>query len=111
MVVQGVTNEVSVLTCPSCKKVFQSKRRQQYCSKRCAWDAKRKPKLDGIPAFKKCSHCKMLKAAIEFNVCRSTHTGLQAWCKHCQSERPTPAPFEYECSVCQQWHRRLGHHK
>lgn len=34
---------------------------------------------------KVCGHCRLLKAASEFNICRSRRSGLHSWCRECQN--------------------------
>lgn len=102
-VTQGATSQGHLFTCRMCRKVFRSKRRnRKCCSHRCAWDLK-KITMPKMPiAEKRCSHCKRIRPASDFAICRTTSTGLQSWCNPCLRRRERAVLIEYECEDCHQ---------
>lgn len=87
------------LTCRHCDAVFKSdKRTQQYCGRKCAYEARRVVRPGQTE--KRCSCCLKVKPLDSFGRNNFTTSGLQSWCKECFSRRARSGYFQYTCSIC-----------
>lgn len=93
---------LSPISCPVCHAIFKPRSyTTKYCSKQCQIDARTHVKGAVPPVTKRCSHCKAERPAGDFGKSLKSPSGLQSWCKECQSTKRRPtATAEYTCEDC-----------